>query len=143
MVPWFSERHAREGLPLLHAVNLADLRHDDVADRVVRVGLDFRNEVVFAEEGVEFDDVLDLDELLVDLFFSGRLDVNQHETNGRDDSLNRTYIRVVDKTIKQAHIMRGNYCVRALYLNVTLVGCNNIRLLLSNVTHNTTMAAHI
>jgi len=68
-------------------LDLADLRYDDVPDRVVGVRLDLRDEVVLAEQGIELDDVLDLDQLLIDLLLPGRFDVDEDEADGRGDPL--------------------------------------------------------
>ncbi len=62
---------------------------NDVADRVEGVRLDLRDEVVLAEQGIELDDLRDLDELLVDLFLPVGFDVDEDETDGRGLSLAR------------------------------------------------------
>ena len=80
----FSERHARERLRCFHALDRPDLRHDQLADRVVRISFDLRDQIVFPKERVQLDDVLDLRELLVDFLFPRRFDVDQDESDGRE-----------------------------------------------------------
>lgn len=84
-----SERHPGEGFRGLHAVHGPDLLDDDVPDRVERIRLDLRDEVVFPEQRVELDDLRKLDELLVDLLLPVGFDVNEDESDGRGASLGR------------------------------------------------------
>src|SRR5438093_13718126 len=72
-----SERHARESLRRLHALDRPDLRDDQLADRVVRIGFDLRNQIVLPEQRVQLDDILDLRELLVDFLLPRGFDVDQ------------------------------------------------------------------
>ena len=79
-----SEGHARERLRRLHALDRPDLRDDHLPNRVVRIGFDLRNQIVFPEQRIQLDDVLDLQELLVDFLFPRRFDVDQNESDGRE-----------------------------------------------------------
>ena len=79
-----SERDTGERLRRLHACNRPDLRDDQFPNRVVRIGFDLRDQIVFPEQRVQLDDVLDLQELLVDFLFPRRFDVDQDESDGRE-----------------------------------------------------------
>ena len=81
-----SESHARERLRGLYALDRPDLRDDQLADRVVGIGFDLRDQIVLPEQRIQLDDVLDLRELLVDFLLPRGFDVDQDESDGRESS---------------------------------------------------------
>jgi hypothetical protein len=70
------EGHARQSLGGLDAINRPDPLDHDVADCVEGVGLDLRNEVVFSKKRIEFNDLGELQEDLVDLLLPIWFDVD-------------------------------------------------------------------
>ena len=78
------ERDPGEGLRRLHALDRSDFRHHDGSNRVVGISLDLRDEVVFPEQRIQFDNLSDLHQHRVDLLLVGRLDVDQDETDRRE-----------------------------------------------------------
>lgn len=71
---------ADEGFGVDDAFGGADLIDDDVADGVDVFGLDFDEDVVFSEEGVDFDDFWDAGEVFVDCFFVEGADAEECES---------------------------------------------------------------
>ena len=76
-----SELDSRESLRVDDARNRPNLVDDDLAQDVEVLGLDFRNQVVLAEQRMQLDDFLDLQELVVDLVLLRGRGADQHETD--------------------------------------------------------------
>src|SRR3989442_15611079 len=79
-----SKGYTRKGLRRLDAFDRPNLGNHELPNRIVRVGFDLRDQVIFPEERIQLDDVLDLQELLVDFLLPRRLDVDQDEPDGRE-----------------------------------------------------------
>src|SRR3989304_1864 len=67
-----SELDSGEGLRVDDAGDRPNLVHDHLPEDVEVLGLDLRDEVVLAEEGVELHDLFHLEQLVVDLVLLGR-----------------------------------------------------------------------
>src|SRR2546428_737137 len=60
----------------------SDLVDDDLTEDVEILGLDFRDQVVLTEQGVELHDFLHFEELIVHFVLLRRSGANEHEPDG-------------------------------------------------------------
>src|SRR5213594_70306 len=73
---------ACQGLRVDDAWDRSDLVDDDLTEDIEILGLDFRDQVVLSEQGVELHDFLHFEELIVHFVLLRRSSANEHEPDG-------------------------------------------------------------
>src|SRR5947209_13995084 len=77
-----SKFDACQGLRVDDAWDRSDLVDDDLTEDIEILGLDFRDQVVLSEQGVELHDFLHFEELIVHFVLLRRSGANEHEPDG-------------------------------------------------------------
>src|SRR2546426_12436262 len=93
-----SKFDACQGLRVDDARNGSDLGDDDLTEDVEILGLDFRDQVVLPEQGVELHDFLHFEELIVHFVLLRGSGANEHDLDGQPYGAARSnYVHIITR----------------------------------------------